>query len=63
MGKILTLELKTAKFEKKQRSTTLTHFMHDSDEIKAQAFKLLKDLIPVKDPIRLIALRFNYIRS
>jgi hypothetical protein len=63
MAKTMTLEIKTATFEVIQRSMTSNHFMHKKDDIVCEALKLLHQVWPLKEPTRLIGLRFTNIRS
>lgn len=63
MAKTMTLELKTAKFELVWRSHTHTKYMHQRQDIVDEALKLLEGVWPLKEPTRLIGIRFNNIRS
>ena len=59
----MTLEVKTVKFEVRQRSCTFHQFIYRKKDILEEAIKLLKGLWPIDQPCRLLGIRFNNIRS
>ena len=44
MAKIMTLEVKNAKFDMVQRSTQTTNFVHKESEVVTEAVKLLQQM-------------------
>ncbi|RHN53241.1 putative DNA-directed DNA polymerase [Medicago truncatula] len=56
-GRTLTLKLKTASFEVRNRAVTLQNYINSSDDILKHASKLLKAELPVS--VRLIGLRVS----
>ncbi|KAK2459046.1 DNA-directed DNA polymerase [Trifolium repens] len=56
-GRTLTLKLKTASFEVRNRAVTLQNYMNSSEDILKHASKLLKAELPVS--VRLIGLRVS----
>lgn len=63
MAKTMTLEVKTVKFDIRQRSCTFPIFIYRKKDLIDESIKLLKDLWPLDEPCRLLGIRFNNIRS
>ena len=62
MAKQMTLELKTSKFELLFKQHTFHRYIYNREDIQAGALKLLEALWPIKEPTRLIGIKFNNIR-
>ena len=63
MAKTMTLELKTVKFDVKQRSNTFNAYIYRKRDLMQESVKLLKGLWPLTIASRLMGIRLNNIRS
>ena len=63
MAKTITIEIKTSKFEVKQRSITLNHYIHRQSSIEIESQKLLRQLLPIQDMCRMVGVRLSNIRK
>ncbi|CDW84079.1 dna polymerase iv kappa [Stylonychia lemnae] len=57
VAKTLTLELKTSKFNIKQRSTTFHQYIQEKNDIVRASEELLNVMWPINEPVRLIGIR------
>ena len=63
MAKTLTLELKTVKFNIKQRSTNFNNYVFERSDIVRASEELLNVMWPIGEPVRLIGIRLMGLRS
>ena len=63
MAKTMTLEVKTVKFDIRQRSCTFHSYIFRKKDILDESMKLFMGLWPIDEPCRLLGIRFNNIRS
>ena len=63
MAKTMTLELKTVKFDVRQRSNTFPAYIFRKRDLMQESLKLLKGLWPLQYASRLMGIRLNNIRS